>query len=84
MLEWLRHVMRMDETAVAKKVFKGKPEGRRKLRTAIMRCSEAAENDIRELKLKRWRLKANNGEQRTSIVKATTALRGLKSQGVSE
>jgi hypothetical protein len=43
--------------------------------TVIMRCLEAVENDIRELKLKRWRLQANNEEQRTSVVKGTTVLK---------
>jgi hypothetical protein len=46
----------------------------------MLRCLEAAENDLRELKLKRWKQKANNGEQRTCVVKGTTVLRGLKSQ----
>jgi hypothetical protein len=74
-LECFGHVMRMDQTVVTKKVFEGKPEGIREVGTPILRWLEAEENDLRELKLKRWRQKANNKEQRVSAAKETTDFR---------
>jgi hypothetical protein len=37
-----------------------------------------AENDLRELKVNKWRQKANNKEEWTSVIKETEVHRGLQ------
>jgi tRNA A-37 threonylcarbamoyl transferase component Bud32 len=41
------------------------------------------EKDVREVKVKRWRQKAVDEEERASVIKEAKALRRLYSQGVS-
>jgi hypothetical protein len=41
-----------------------------------MRWLEDAENDLREVELKRWRQKANHGEEWASFIKEDKVLRG--------
>jgi hypothetical protein len=54
-LECLGHMMRIDETRLLKNVFETKPEDRRKVGRPKLRCMTDAENDLRELNMKRWR-----------------------------
>jgi hypothetical protein len=53
----------VDQTNVAWEIVESKPEGRRKVERRRLRWLEDEENDIRELKVKRWRQKANNREE---------------------
>jgi hypothetical protein len=53
-LEWLGHVVRMDESRSVKKIFEGKLEGRR----SRVRWINDVEDDLRKLGVKRWRTKA--------------------------
>jgi hypothetical protein len=46
MLEWLGHVIRMDQTREAKNNFESKPEGRRQVGRSGCRWLEDEENDI--------------------------------------
>jgi hypothetical protein len=49
-----------------------------------MRWLEGVEKDLREMKFERWRQKAVDTEEWVSVIKATKAVRGPYSQGVSE
>jgi hypothetical protein len=65
-LEWLRHVVRMNETRFVKKIFERKLEGRRGRGRPRLRWINDVENDLRKLGVKRWRTKAlerENGHQ---------------------
>jgi len=54
-LEWLGHVVRMNETRSVKKIFEGKLEGRRCRGRPRLRWINDVEDDLRKLGVKRWR-----------------------------
>jgi len=56
--EWLKHVVRMNETRSVKKIFEGKLEGRRGRGRPRLRWINDVEEDLRKLGVKRWRTKA--------------------------
>jgi hypothetical protein len=68
-LEWLGHIIRMDETRSVKKIFEGKLEGRRGRGRPRLRWINDVENDLRKLGVKRWRTKALDGVEWASIVR---------------
>jgi hypothetical protein len=45
------------------KISQNKPQGTRKIKQPRLRWLEDKENDLQKLKLKRWRQKANNGQE---------------------
>jgi hypothetical protein len=47
----------MDQRRVIKKIFDSKPEGRRKVGRPRLRWLHDVENDLRVMKIKRWRKK---------------------------
>jgi hypothetical protein len=57
-LEMLGHVVRTEENRMIKRVFEGQPGGRRKTRRPRKRWMDDTEEDIRLMKVKRWRKKA--------------------------
>jgi hypothetical protein len=67
-LEWLGHVIRMDETRSVK-IFEGKLEGRRGRGRPRLRWINDVEDDLRKLGVKRWRTKALDRVERASIVR---------------
>jgi hypothetical protein len=75
-LEWLGHVIRMDQRRVVKKIFDSEPEGRRKVGRPRLRWLDDVENDLRVMKVKRWRKKAQNIEERASVIKEAKFLKG--------
>jgi hypothetical protein len=75
-LEWLGHVTRMDQRKVVKKIFESKPEGRRKVGRPRFRWLDDVKNDLRVMKVKRWRKKAHNREEWASIRKEAKVLKG--------
>jgi hypothetical protein len=46
-LQFLEHVIGMDQTRVSKNIFESKPEGRRKLGRTILRWLELIMDDLR-------------------------------------
>jgi hypothetical protein len=67
-LEWLGHVVRMNETRSVKKRFEGKLEGRRGRGRPRLRRINDVEDDLRELGVKRWRKKALEREEWASVI----------------
>lgn len=77
-LEWLGHVMRMQNQRTAKKILEGKPEGRRRIGRPRLRWLDDVEADLREMGVKRWRKKAVDRQEWASILKEAKAkLKGL-------
>jgi hypothetical protein len=72
-LEWLGHVVRMNETRSVKKIFEGNLEGRRSRGRHRLRWINDVEDDRRKLGLKRWITKALEREEWTSIIKEAKA-----------
>jgi hypothetical protein len=72
-LEWLGHVVRMNETRSVKKVFEEKLEGQRGRGRPRLRWINDVEDDLRELGVKRWRTKALEREEWATIIKETKA-----------
>jgi len=64
-LEWLGHVIRMNETGPVKKICEGKLEGRGRPR---LRWINNVEDNVRKLGVKRWRTKALDREEWASIL----------------
>jgi hypothetical protein len=56
-LEWAGHVVRMSDDRTVKKVFLGKPDGRRKARRPKLRWLNCIENDLKLMGVTRWRKK---------------------------
>ena len=53
-----------------------KPEGRRKVGRQRLRWLDGVEEDLRQLKVKRWRQKALNREEWEVVIKEAEVLRG--------
>ena len=62
-LEWLGHVIRMDETRSVKKIFEGKLEGGRGRGRPRLRWINDVEDDLKKLGVKRWRTKTLDREE---------------------
>ena len=72
-MEWLGHVIRMNETWSVKKIFEGKLEGRRGRERPRCRWIDDVEDDLRKLGVKRWRAKALDREEWASIISEAKA-----------
>ena len=72
-LEWIGHVIRMNESRSVEKMFEGKLEGRRGRGRPRLRWIDNVEDDLRKLGVKRWRGKALGREEWTSIVREDKA-----------
>ena len=63
-LRWLGHLVRMDESAPARKIHFSKPQGCRKPGRPRMRWNDAVSNDLRKLRvLGSWKNKAANRDE---------------------
>jgi hypothetical protein len=72
-LKWLGHVIRMNKTRSVKEIFEGKLEGRRGKGRPRLRWINDVEDDLRKLGVKRWRAKALDREDWTSIIREAKA-----------
>jgi hypothetical protein len=59
-LEWAGHVVRMSDDRTVRKVFVGKPDGRRKAGRPKLRWLDCIENDLKSIGVKRWMKKAED------------------------
>ena len=71
-MDWLGHVIRMNETRSVK-IFEGKLEGRRGRGRPRLRWRNDVEDDLRKLGVKRWRRKALDREEWLSIIREAKA-----------
>jgi hypothetical protein len=60
-LRWLSHVERMPASRLAKKIYSGKPEGRRKIGRPRTRWLDDVEANIRKMGFRGWRRTDRNG-----------------------
>jgi hypothetical protein len=67
--EWLGHVVGMNEARIVKKIFEEKLEGRRDRGRPRLRWINDVEEDLRILRVKRWRRNALDREERAFIIK---------------
>jgi hypothetical protein len=74
-LEWIEHVVRMDQGRTVKKILLSKPKGSRRRERPRRRCLENVEKDMRKMKIKRWRRKADEREEWASVINEVKALR---------
>jgi hypothetical protein len=72
-LEWLGHIIRMNEARAVMETFGGKLEGRRGRGRPRVRWINDVEDDLRRIGVRRWRMKALDREEWTSIVKGAKA-----------
>jgi hypothetical protein len=72
-LEWLGHVVRMEDTRLPNMVFNAKPEGRRGVGRPRLIWLDDAEADIRVLVVKRWRITAQDRKEWLAIVREAKA-----------
>jgi hypothetical protein len=75
-LEWLGHVTRIDQRKIVKKMFESTSEGRRKVGRPRLRWLDDVENDLRVIKVRRWRKKAQNREELAPVIKKAKVLKG--------
>jgi hypothetical protein len=76
-LEWLGHVVIMEENRTVKRVFEGNLSGKRKTGRPRKRWLDDIEEDLRLMKVKRWRKKATEREVWVKIVWEAKALHAL-------
>jgi hypothetical protein len=77
-LEWLGHVVRVDGARMVKKLLEGKPGGGRKKGRPKLRWIGDVESDLRNMGVKRWRSRALDRTEWTSIMREAKAkLKGL-------
>ena len=77
-LEWLGHVVRVNETRSVKKILERKLEGRGGRGRPRLRWINDVGDDVRKLGVKRWRTKVLEREEWAPIIKEAEAkLKGL-------
>jgi hypothetical protein len=68
-LEWLGHVIRMEDIHLPKMVFNAKPEGRHRVGRPRLRLLDDVEADIKAVGVKRWRIKAQDRKEWSAILR---------------
>jgi transcription termination factor 2 len=72
-LEWLGHVIRMEDTRLPNMVFNAKPEGRRGVGRPRLRWLDDVKADIKALGIKRWRIRAQDRKEWSAILRDAKA-----------
>jgi hypothetical protein len=72
-LEWLGHVVRMEDTRRPERVFNAKPEDRRLVGRSRLKWLEDVDADIKALGVKRWRIKAQDRKEWSAILREAKA-----------
>jgi hypothetical protein len=72
-LEWLGHVVRMEDTRLPQILFNAKAEGRRGAGRPRLRWLNDVVYDTKGLGVKRWRIQAQNGKELSAILREAKA-----------
>jgi hypothetical protein len=72
-LEWLGHIIRMEDIRILEMILNSEPEGRRGVGRPKLRWLDDVQADIKTLGIKRWRLKAQDRKKCTVILKEAKA-----------
>jgi hypothetical protein len=72
-LEWVGHIIGMNEARAVKKIFEGKLEGRRSRGRPRLRWINDVRDELRRLGVKRWRMEALDREEWASVIKGAKA-----------
>jgi hypothetical protein len=72
-LEWLGLIIRMNETGTVKKISEEKLEGRRGRGRPRLRWIDDVEDDLRNMGIKRWRIKVLDRAEWASVIKEAKA-----------
>ena len=75
-LEWIGHVVRMDQGRTVKKIFESKLEVSRRRGRPRLRWLEDVQKELHDTKFKRWQQKAVKREEWASVIKEAKDLRG--------
>ena len=67
----------MEENRIDRKLLNGKPGGRRRIGRPRLRWLDDMEDDLRKMKVKRWRTKAKDRQEWNSIIREAKILNGL-------
>jgi hypothetical protein len=74
-LEWLKHVIRVEETCLPEMVFNAEPEGRNGVCRPRLRWLDDVQVDIKVTGIKRWIIKAQDRKERSEILREAKAKR---------
>jgi hypothetical protein len=72
-LEWLGHIIRINETETVMKIFEEKLGGRRGRGRPRLKWIDDVEDNLRNMDIKRWRIKALDRVEWVSIIKEAKA-----------
>ena len=76
-LRWAGHVERMEDSRKCKKVYRGKPEGRRKVGRPRKRWLDDVEEDLKSIGVRGWRRKARDRSEWRKVVREAKVLHEL-------
>jgi hypothetical protein len=76
-IQWVGHVERMDETAMPKRVLKGKLYAKRRIGRPKLRWTDDVTDNLRKMGIRGWTDKDRNREQWRLIVEEAKAHPGL-------
>jgi hypothetical protein len=75
-ITWLGHLIRIDQGQMVRKLFDGKPGGRRRPGRPRLRWLDDVEADLSTMGIKRWRLIAKYRTEWAGIAREAKALQG--------
>ncbi|PSN44811.1 hypothetical protein C0J52_25712, partial [Blattella germanica] len=74
-IDWVGHVLGMDQQRDSRNILEGRPEGRRKVGRQKLRWLDKVK-EVLKLQVKIWRLKVKNREEWAVVVKEARVLKG--------
>ncbi|KAJ4432776.1 hypothetical protein ANN_21415 [Periplaneta americana] len=75
-LRWAGHVERSEEESLLKKIYRGKPDGRRCVGRPRKKWIEGVEEDIKQMGIRAWRRKTQDRRKWASIGRQALFLQG--------
>jgi hypothetical protein len=76
-MRWLGHVESMEDSAIPKRMLKGRLFSKRRKGKAGMRRLDDVESDLKNMKVKGWKVKKRDREQWRLVVEEAKAHPGL-------